>query len=29
MTLCLTMVDAGNRECRALKTQAEQQAKFQ
>ncbi|MGO4478527.1 hypothetical protein AB4Z32_19955 [Massilia sp. 2TAF26] len=28
MTLCLTMVDAGNRECRALKTQAEQQAKF-
>jgi len=29
MTLCLTMVDAGNPECRALKTQAEQQAKFQ
>jgi hypothetical protein len=29
MTLCLTMVDAGNRECRALKTQAEQQARFQ
>ncbi len=29
MTLCLTMVDAGNRECRALKTQAEQQARYQ
>lgn len=29
MTLCLTMVDAGNRECRTLKTQAEQQAQFQ
>lgn len=29
MTLCLTMVDAGNRECRALKTQAEQQARLQ
>lgn len=29
MTLCLTMADAGNPECRALKTQAEQQAKFQ
>ncbi|MFD0755047.1 hypothetical protein ACFQ09_13870, partial [Massilia norwichensis] len=29
MTLCLTMVDAGNPACRALKTQAEQQAKFQ
>jgi len=29
MALCLTMVDAGNRECRALKTQAEQQARFQ
>jgi len=28
MTLCLTMVDAGNPECRALKTQAEQQASF-
>ena len=29
MTLCLTMVDAGNPECRALKTQAEQQGRFQ
>jgi hypothetical protein len=29
MTLCLTMVDAGNRECRALKTQAEQEGRFQ
>jgi hypothetical protein len=29
MTLCLTMVDAGNRECRALKTQAEQEGQFQ
>jgi hypothetical protein len=29
MTLCLTMVDAGNRDCRALKAQAEQEGKFQ
>jgi hypothetical protein len=29
MTLCLTMVDAGNRECRALKAQAEQEGKLQ
>jgi hypothetical protein len=28
MTLCLTMVDAGNPECRALKTQAEQQSRL-
>jgi len=29
MTLCLTMVDAGNRDCRALKAQAEQEGKIQ
>lgn len=28
MTLCLTMVDAGNSECRALKTQAEQEGRL-
>jgi hypothetical protein len=29
MTLCLTMVDAGNRDCRALKAQAEQESTLQ